>query len=125
MQQDLPHFPMASSDFGSTGLPITPSPPDKSSSQEEAQPHWGSVPASIYPTYVIQESDAITPAMSITDAPGFLQTDNLTPFNSAEIMIAQNLLDSQPFGFEPTIFNMPSPTSEPMPAVIDTMLKKL
>lgn len=125
MQQNQPQFPVAWREVDSTGLLITPLPPHEISPQAEAQSHWNSVPAPIYPTHVFQESDATTPAISATEAPAYLSTNELTSSNFADIMMAQNILDNQPFEFKPAIFNIPSPANEPVPTGLNTMLQKL
>ncbi|PON25361.1 fungal specific transcription factor domain-containing protein [Trichoderma gamsii] len=124
MQQNQPQFPVAWREVDSTGLLITPLPPHEISPQAEAQSHWNSVPAPIYPIHVFQESDATAPAISATEAPAYLSTNELTSSNFADIMMAQNILDNQPFEFKPAIFNIPSPASEPVPTGLNKMLQK-
>ncbi|EHK47206.1 uncharacterized protein TrAtP1_010137 [Trichoderma atroviride] len=124
MQQNQPQYSVAWGEANSTGLPITPSPLHEISLREEAQSHWNSIPAPTYSTYVFQESDATTPALPATEAPAFLPTDDFTSSNFADIMMAQNILDNQPFGFEPAIFNIPSPANESGPG-LETTLQKL
>lgn len=118
MQQIQPQFTAAWRDIDNTGLLITPSPPHQVS--EEAQSRWNPVLA---PTYVFQEPDANT--ISATEAPPILPVDDFTSSNFADIMVTQNILNSQPFEFEPAIFNIPSPTCKPVPTGLDTALQKL
>jgi hypothetical protein len=125
MQQSQSQFSVPWRESDSTGLLITPSPPHRISFQEEAQSHWNSITAPTYPAYAFQEPDATTPAISATKAPVFLPTDDFTSSNFADTMMAQNILDNQPFDFEPAIFNIPSPASEPMPTSLDTIPQKL
>ncbi|KAL7918089.1 fungal-specific transcription factor domain-containing protein [Trichoderma austrokoningii] len=123
MQQNQLQFSMAWGDIDRSGL-MTSSPPHITSSQE-AQSQWNSVPAPTYPTYGLRGSDAITPTTSATETSALLPIDNFTYTNSADVMMAQNILDIQPFEFESMIFNTPSPTSEPMPNILDPTLQKL
>ncbi|KAL9473531.1 hypothetical protein ACSS6W_007911 [Trichoderma asperelloides] len=145
MQQNQPQFSVAWKEVDRTGLPTTPSPPHKTTSQEGAQSHWSSVPAPTYSTYDLQESDGLysqqltqqtatrwlnqtsvtTSATSAKEAAAFLPLDTFTASNSATIMMAQTMLDNQPLEFEPTIFDITTPTTEPMPTVLATILQKL
>lgn len=145
MQQNQPQFSVAWRDVGRTGLPTTHSPPHKTPSQEEAQSQWSSVPAPTYPTHDLQESNNLynqqlaqqtatrwfnqtsvtTSATSAQEASAFLPLDTFTASNSETIMTAHTMLDNQPLEFEPTIFDIPTPTTEPMPTVLATILQKL
>lgn len=39
--------------------------------------------------------------------------------------MAQDILDNQPVAFEPANFDIPTPTTEPMPTALATILEKL
>lgn len=66
-----------------------------------------------------------TSATSAKEASAFLPLDTFIASNSETIMMAQTMLDNQPLEFEPTIFDIPTPTTEPMPTVLATILQKL
>lgn len=73
----------------------------------------------------INEISVTAPATSAQEAPTFLPPDTFTSSNFADIMMAQNILDNQPFELNSTIFDTPSQTAEPMPPVLATILQKL